>query len=257
MNKKTPNHYSELQQTLESYIEAAKEGNYAKLCSLLHPNARIYYSDSLDSKKLLDHWGEVPPHIKDIDPEQLKLNTHMTIESIVVDGNIAHVSIAVLTYFQYEYIDFHALLWLENQWQFISKVSHLMEYPSEPRDEISGKEGLEVLDLSEKYIACCFQLDFEQMRHLAHPEARIFIGGRTTSKNLHDHWREDEEQFQGKDPAEWGSGKKIHLLGLEVKGKVAMIKLQFGEKWHDIHQLVKVGPDWLMVNKISQLVNII
>ena len=65
-------------------------------------------------------------------------------------------------------------------------------------------------------------------------------------------WLKDEKEFQGINPQEWSLGKKIYILALEVNAKVAVVKLQFGEKWHDVHQLVKVGPTWKFVNKISQ-----
>ena len=252
MINSTENRYQALQQILVAYITATKEMDSDKLCSLLHPDARIYNSDSMDSRKLQLHWQEIPPHMKNLDKDQYRNKTKMNITSITIDGTIAHTVISVQTYFNYEYLDMHAFLWAKNQWQMISKVSHLIKIPGETTEKPSGKEIEEIIHFMNSYIATCFQLDFKQMRNLAHPEARMFISGQVHSENLHDHWIEDEQKFQGKDPDKWASNKNIFLQGVDVRDGIALVKLQFAEKWLDLHQLLKIGKKWYILNKLSQ-----
>ena len=104
----------------------------------------------------------------------------------------------------------------------------------------------------QQYMETCFQLDFSTMRTLAHPDARIFIGGQKTSKNLHDHWKDDEIRFEKIPLSEKRSISQIYITNLEVDKSLAFVKLQFGEKWHDIHELIKIGEKWTLINKVSQ-----
>ena len=246
------NRYQALLKIINAYITATKEMDLDILCSLLHPDARIYNSDSMDSRKLQIHWKEIPPHMKNLDKDQYRNKTKMKIASITIDGSIAHTVISVQTYFNYEYLDMHAFLWVKNQWLMISKVSHLIKIPEETAEEPSGKEIDEIFHFLNRYIATCFQLDFKQMCNLAHPDARTFVGDQARSENLHDHWIEDEKKFQGKDPDKWASNKKIFLQGVDVRDKLAFVKIQFAEKWLDLHQLLKVGKKWYILNKLSQ-----
>jgi len=108
----------------------------------------------------------------------------------------------------------------------------------------------EVKQVMENYVKSVETLDFELMRSLAHEDGRIYIGNTSTSKNLHDHWKGDEERFKTMDIDEWKKKLSVKILSIQVEGTIANVKIRMGN-WYDFHNLVKTPEGWKLVTKVS------
>ena len=237
---KNSNHQNQLFQTIDQYISASKFLQMDILRDLLHPDARIYYADSVDSKSLVEHWKSTGGHVKDFDQEEWAEKTHMSILSLHIDHDIAHLRIKTHTPLNYIYLDYHTLIWYEEKWHLITKVADLLETPSESESPPSGKEYDEVLAFINNYINNCGQIDEPSMNKYIHPDARIFFG----SKKLSELWK--KEPFQNL----WT--EEISIMNIEVDKYLAFVKLQIGESRRDFHELIKIGKNWIFINKVSQ-----
>ena len=108
----------------------------------------------------------------------------------------------------------------------------------------------EVKAAVDNYIRSVKTLDQELMLSVAHKDGRLFIGGRDTSKNLHDHWGEEDERFTPEKKAEYASQMRCELLGLMVEGTIAFARIRLNS-YIDYHNLVKTSEGWKFVDKVS------
>jgi len=108
----------------------------------------------------------------------------------------------------------------------------------------------EVKRIVDRYIKSVKTLDTELMISVAHKDGRMFIGGRDTSKNLKDHWGEEDERFSPEKKAEFASQMRCELLGLMVEGTIAFAKIRLNS-YIDYHNLVKTSEGWKFVDKVS------
>ena len=109
------------------------------------------------------------------------------------------------------------------------------------------EEVKEVMDI---YLKSVHTIDFKLMRSVAHKDGRIFIGNELSSKNLHDHWADDEKIFEDKDRVQFLKNLHIEILSIEVEGTIANVKLRMGG-WFDFHNLVKTPEGWKIITKAS------
>ena len=116
--------------------------------------------------------------------------------------------------------------------------------------EESFEEVKKIMDI---YIKSVKTLDFELMCSVAHKDGRIFIGNTSTSKNLHDHWADDNRRFTPERKEEMKKKMKVKLLSLQVDGSIASAKIRMGG-WIDYHNLVKTPEGWKIINKVSHQV---
>ena len=108
----------------------------------------------------------------------------------------------------------------------------------------------EVKKVVDSYIRSVKTLDTKLMVSVAHKDGRMFIGGRDTSKNLHDHWGEEDERFSPEKKAEYASQMRCELLGLMVEGTIAFARIRLNS-YIDYHNLVKTSAGWKFVDKVS------
>ncbi len=108
----------------------------------------------------------------------------------------------------------------------------------------------EVKEVMDTYLKSVRTLDFKLMRSVAHKDGRIYIGNESTSKNLHDHWADDERQFTGEEREKMIKRMKVDILSIEVEGTIANVKMKMGG-WYDFHNLVKTPEGWKMITKAS------
>ena len=108
----------------------------------------------------------------------------------------------------------------------------------------------EVKDVMDIYLKSVRTLDFKLMRSVAHKDGRIFIGGRSTSKNLHDHWADDERMFTDEERVKMLKRMSVDILSIEVEGTIANVKMRMGG-WYDFHNLVKTPEGWKIITKTS------
>ena len=108
----------------------------------------------------------------------------------------------------------------------------------------------EVKKVVSAYIHSVKTLDSQLMVSVAHKDGRMFIGCRDTSKNLHDHWGEEDERFSPEKKAEFASQMRCELLGLMVEGTIAFAKIRLNS-YIDYHNLVKTSEGWKFVDKVS------
>ncbi len=108
----------------------------------------------------------------------------------------------------------------------------------------------EVREVIKIYFKSIKTADFKLMRSVAHPDGRIFLGSTTTSRNLHDHWKDEEVQFANKERAKQLKEMEVKLITIQVEGTIAFAKIQMGN-WLDYHNLVKTPEGWKFVDKVS------
>jgi len=108
----------------------------------------------------------------------------------------------------------------------------------------------EVKDIMDTYLKSVRTLDFKLMRSVAHKDGRIFIGNESTSKNLHDHWADDEQLFKDVERVKFLKNMKVEILSIEVEGTIANVKMKMGG-WYDFHNLVKTPEGWKIITKAS------
>ena len=108
----------------------------------------------------------------------------------------------------------------------------------------------EVRDVMGIYVKSGRTLDFKLMRSVAHKDGRIFIGGRSTSKNLHDHWADDERIFTDEERVKMMKTMELEILSIEVEGTIANVKMRMGG-WYDFYNLVKTPEGWKIITKAS------
>jgi hypothetical protein len=115
-------------------------------------------------------------------------------------------------------------------------------------------EYKEVKEVMETYIDSVKELDFELMRSVAHPDGRIFIGNTSSSKNLHNHWADDEELLADANRVKALKSMEVKLLALQTEGTIAYAKIRMGS-WLDNHILVKTLDGWKLVDKVSHKID--
>ncbi len=103
----------------------------------------------------------------------------------------------------------------------------------------------------EIYIEGSRRLDYDTIISVVHPDARLFISEKQTSKNLYDHWLGGMERFKDTDREEYYKKTTIEILSIEVEGKIASVKLNYNNWYYDFHNLIKIGSDWKIVDKVS------
>ncbi|MBK5113572.1 MAG: nuclear transport factor 2 family protein [Candidatus Heimdallarchaeota archaeon] len=103
----------------------------------------------------------------------------------------------------------------------------------------------------EIYIEGSRRLDYDTMISVVHPDARLFISEKPTSKNLYDHWSSGMDRFKDTDRDEYYKKTTIEILSIEVEGKIASVKLNYNNWYYDFHNLIKIGSDWKIVDKVS------
>ncbi|MHA1309002.1 MAG: nuclear transport factor 2 family protein [Candidatus Heimdallarchaeota archaeon] len=108
----------------------------------------------------------------------------------------------------------------------------------------------EVKDVMDTYMRSFRTLDFKLMRSVAHKDGRIFLGNTSTSKNLHDHWADDERIFTDEERVKTLKNMKVDILSIEVEGTIANVKMRVGG-WYDFHNLVKTPEGWKIITKAS------
>jgi len=111
----------------------------------------------------------------------------------------------------------------------------------------------EVKEVIETYIKSVKELDFTLMRSVAHIDGRIFLGNTSTSKNLHEHWSDEDRQYSPERKEELKKKMNVKLLSLQVDGTIAFAKIRMGG-WIDYHNLVKTLEGWKIVDKVSHKV---
>ena len=109
----------------------------------------------------------------------------------------------------------------------------------------------DVKKVVDTYIQSVITLDSELMLSVTHKDGRMFIGGRDTSKNLHDHWAPDNSRFTPENKAK--TKMYCKLLGLMVEGTIAMARIRLN-KYIDYYSLVKTSIGWKIVSKLSTYV---
>ncbi|MHA1187724.1 MAG: nuclear transport factor 2 family protein [Candidatus Heimdallarchaeota archaeon] len=108
----------------------------------------------------------------------------------------------------------------------------------------------EVKDVMDTYLKSVRTLDFKLMRSVAHKDGRIFLGNESTSKNLHDHWADDERLFADEERVKFLKRLKVEIFSIEVEGTIANVKMKMGG-WYDFHNLVKTPEGWKIITKAS------
>jgi len=103
----------------------------------------------------------------------------------------------------------------------------------------------------EIYIEGSRRLDYDKVITVVHPDARLFIGDEQTSKNLYEHWLQGLDRFKDTDLDEYYKKTKIEILSIEVVGTIASVKLNYNNYYYDFHNLIKIGNDWKIVDKVS------
>ncbi|MHA1212173.1 MAG: nuclear transport factor 2 family protein [Candidatus Heimdallarchaeota archaeon] len=117
-------------------------------------------------------------------------------------------------------------------------------------NKLSEENIEEVKKVIDTYFTSFRTLDFKLMRSIAHPDGRIFLGNTSTSKNLHDHWADDDELLNNPSRVKALKNMELKLLALQVDGTIAFAKIQIGS-WLDYHNLVKTPEGWKLVDKVS------
>lgn len=108
----------------------------------------------------------------------------------------------------------------------------------------------EVKEVMDTYLKSVRTLDFKLMRSIAHKDGRIFIGNTSTSKNLHDHWADDERIFTDEERVKAIKKMSVEILSIEVESAIANVKMRMGG-WYDFHNLVKTPEGWKIITKTS------
>ncbi|NHJ48524.1 MAG: nuclear transport factor 2 family protein [Asgard group archaeon] len=112
----------------------------------------------------------------------------------------------------------------------------------------------QVREVIDTYFTSLKTLDFNLMRSVAHLDGRIYIGNSSTSKNLHDHWADDEKLLADPKRVKALKNMKVKLLALQIEGTIAYAKIQMGI-WLDNHILVKTLEGWKLVDKVSHRID--
>ncbi|NPE09425.1 MAG: hypothetical protein GNW80_14155 [Asgard group archaeon] len=81
----------------------------------------------------------------------------------------------------------------------------------------------------EIYIEGSRRLDYDTMISVVHPDARLFLSEKQT----------------------YYKKTTIEILSIEVEGKIASVKLNYNNWYYDFHNLIKIGSDWKIVDKVS------
>ena len=108
----------------------------------------------------------------------------------------------------------------------------------------------EVKDVMDTYFRSVRSLDFKLMRSVTHKDGRIFLGNESTSKNLHDHWSDEEGELIDEERKKMIKKMRLELLSIEAEGTIANVKLRMGN-WLDFHNLVKTPKGWKIITKVS------
>ncbi|TET27917.1 MAG: hypothetical protein E3J70_10925 [Candidatus Heimdallarchaeota archaeon] len=103
----------------------------------------------------------------------------------------------------------------------------------------------------EIYIEGSRRLDYDTVLSVTHPDARLFLGDEQTSKNLREHWLSGLDRFKDTDRDEHYKKTMIEILSIEVVGTIASVKLNFNNWYYDFHNMIKIGNDWKIVDKVS------
>jgi len=103
----------------------------------------------------------------------------------------------------------------------------------------------------EIYIEGQRRLDMDQVISVVHPDARLFISDKEKSKNCYEHWLEGLDRFKDVDKEERYRNTTITILSIDIIGKIASVKLNYNNLYYDFHNLIKIGSDWKIVDKVS------
>ncbi|MGC9781416.1 MAG: nuclear transport factor 2 family protein [Candidatus Heimdallarchaeota archaeon] len=103
----------------------------------------------------------------------------------------------------------------------------------------------------EIYIEASRWLDYDKVISVVHPDAQLFIGNTSESKNLYKHWKQGLERFKDIDREEYNKNTKIEILLIEVEGTIANVKLNYNSRYYDFHNLIKINEEWKIVDKVS------
>ena len=114
-----------------------------------------------------------------------------------------------------------------------------------------NKEEENVRKAMEIYIEGSRRLDYDKMIESVHPDARLFIGNQSKSKNLYEHWKQGMDRFKDTDKEEYYKNTIIEILSIQVEGTIANVKLNYNSWYYDFHNLIKIGDDWKIVDKVS------
>ncbi|NHJ32958.1 MAG: nuclear transport factor 2 family protein [Asgard group archaeon] len=103
----------------------------------------------------------------------------------------------------------------------------------------------------EIYIEGQRRLDMDLVITVVHPDARLFISDEEKSKNCYEHWLKGLERFKDVDRDERYKNTTITILSIDIIGKIASVKLNYNNWYYDFHNLIKIGSDWKIVDKVS------
>jgi len=103
----------------------------------------------------------------------------------------------------------------------------------------------------EIYIEGQRRLDMNLLETVVHPDARLFISDEQISKNLFEHWSAGLDRFKNTDMDEYYKKTSITILSIDIIGKIASVKLNYNNWYYDFHNLIKIGNDWKIVDKVS------
>jgi hypothetical protein len=239
--------YEQVKEVINTYFKSLKTLDFKLMRSVAHLDGRIYIGNSSTSKNLHDHWADDEKLLADKKRVEVLKKMVVKLLALQIEGSIAFAKIQMGNW-----LDHHILVKTLEGWKLVDKVSHRIDenLSNDYTNQISQETYKEVNKVMDIYIQTVMELDFTLMRTVAHADGRIFLGNTSTSKNLHDHWGDDNRQYSPEKKAELIKKMRIKLLALQVEGTIAFAKI-FMNGWIDYHNLVKTPDGWKMVDKVS------
>jgi hypothetical protein len=115
--------YNRVKETIETYIMGSRQLDYEKTISVVHPDGRMFIGQENISKNLYEHWKKgFPKQIERYGHERFYDMYKVDIVSIEVNGTIAYAKIS-----SGNWVDYHGLVLVNNEWKIVSKLSHYVQ----------------------------------------------------------------------------------------------------------------------------------
>lgn len=109
--------------TISTYIDSGKKLDFNLMCSLAHPEGRIFIGGEMSSKNLITHWKEEQERTKNLNKDTWGKKIQAIILSARIDGLLAHFKLQN----GINWLDFHTLVKYDDSWKFVNKVSHKLK----------------------------------------------------------------------------------------------------------------------------------
>ncbi|NHJ40181.1 MAG: nuclear transport factor 2 family protein, partial [Asgard group archaeon] len=248
VNRVSDEVFNEVMKVVDTYFKSVRTLDFKLMRSVAHNDGRIFLGNTSTSKNLHDHWADDDELLTDTNRVETLKKMKLELLTLQVDGTIAFVKIRMGNW-----LDYHILVKTLECWKFVDKVSHkVIEINSnktmiKKMDENPFEEVKKVIDI---YLKSVRNLDFTLMGTVTHTDGRIFLGNTSTSKNLHDHWADDNRRYTPEKKKELKKKMRVKLLALQVDDSIAYAKIRMGG-WIDYHNLVKTTEGWKLINKVS------